>query len=256
MRRLWKHRYLIGSFTRRQFQIRYRQSALGIVWAFIVPVATLGAGILVFKEIAGVDTGETGYELSTLAGLVPWAFFAGSLAFGVASVVQDKAMVTKLAFPRAVLPLGMIGVSFLDFAIALGIFVGLALILGEGIPLTALWLPLILLVEVVLVAGLVFLGAALNVFVRDVRLIVPLMVQFWLLLTPVLYPLSEAPEGIRSFLMLNPMTGVVLSARGALLSTEPLDLMLLLPAAIGAVAILVLGAWYFSSTEHRFADVV
>jgi ABC-type polysaccharide/polyol phosphate export permease len=256
LRELWSHRDLVRTITRRQFHIRYRQSALGFVWAFLVPLATLGAGSLVFDTIAGVDTGETSYAIFSLAGLVPWIFFATALSFGVGSIVADKSLVVKLAFPRAVLPLGMVGVSFIDLAISGGIFIALAYLLGEGLSITALWVPLILALEVLLVVGLVLLGSALNVFARDIRLGIPLLVQLWLLLTPVLYPLSEVPPSLRTWFMANPMTGIVETVRGALVLDRAPSFDLLVPSIVGALGALLLGVWYFRSTEPQFADVI
>jgi lipopolysaccharide transport system permease protein len=254
VRRLWTHRSLVLSLARRQYQIRYRQSFIGLAWALIVPLATLGVGVIVFKRIAGLDTGQGSYALGTLAALVPWSFFASSLSFGVGSVVQDRSIVTKLSFPRAALPLGAVGSSMIDLTIAAAIFVGLAVITGAGLPLTSLWVPLLLIVEVALTAGLVLLGSAINVFARDIRLAVPLLVQFWLFLTPVMYPLSSV-EGLRTLYLLNPMTGIVESFRRVLVLGQPPDPSFLVPSLIGAGTALVLGAWYFAGTEARFADV-
>jgi lipopolysaccharide transport system permease protein len=256
MRRLWKYRHLAFSLARREFQIRYRQSFLGLLWAFILPLAALGAGSLVFKTIAGLHVKGESYELTTFAALVPWTFFASGLSFGVGSVVGQKSMVTKLNFPRFVLPLGMVGVSFLDLAISGSIFVGLAYLIGDGLRLTALWVPLLLLIEVAFVIGLAFFGSALNVFARDIRFAVPLLVQLWFLLTPVLYPLEAVPRELRSWYMANPMTGLVESFRRVLLVGQGPDLTLLLPAVLGSVVSLVIGSLYFWSTEKRFADVI
>jgi lipopolysaccharide transport system permease protein len=253
---LWRYRGLVSSLTRRQFHLRYRQSALGLTWAFLVPLATLGAGILVFKQIAGIDTGRTSYELFTLAALVPWVFLASSLSFGIPSIVQDKALVIKLAFPRAVLPLGMVGVSFLDFVISGAIYVALAYLLGVGLHITALWVPLIFLVEMALVIGLVLGGSALNVFARDIRLGVPLLVQLWLLLTPVLYPMDAVPAELRRWFLANPMTGIVESFRRVLVHGLAPDTGDLLSSVLGSSIALLVGLWYFRATERRFADVI
>jgi ABC-type polysaccharide/polyol phosphate export permease len=256
MRRLWPYRHLILALTVREYQVRYRQSFVGLLWAFILPLATLGAGTLVFKEIAGVATEEDSYALSTLAALVPWSFFATALVFGVGSVVAQKGLVIKLAFPRQTLPLGMVGVSFVDLAISAGIYVVLAYLIGDGLPLTSLWVPILLTVEVALVVGLVLLGSAANVFARDIRLGIPLLVQLWLLLTPVLYPLSAVPLDLRPLYLANPMTGLVESFRRVLLEGRNPDFGLMLITLVWAVVGLTIGSWYFAATEKRFADVI
>jgi lipopolysaccharide transport system permease protein len=250
---LWSRRALLLGLVRRQFQVRYRQSAGGVAWALIPPLATLGMGALIFNEILGVDTGRASYGVFAMAGLVPWTFFANSVQLGVPSVAQGITMVTRLAFPRGVLPLSMVGLSFVDLLVASVAFVAIALISGEGLPLTALWAPALLLVEIPLVVGVVLLGAALNVFARDIRLAVPLLVQLWLFLTPVLYRLPE--ERVSAF-MVNPMTGLVLSFRRVLVDGLPPDITILGPSIVGAVVLLALGWWYFSATEVRFADVI
>jgi len=256
IRRLWSHRYLVVSLIRRQFQLRYRQSAAGVAWAILPPLVTVGAATVVFDRVAQVDTGAIPYPLFAFAALTPWTFFASSLTFGVPSVVQNQQMVTRLAFPRAALPVSMIGLALVDLAIAGATFVVFVYVTGSTIPLTALWFPVLLLVEMFLVAGVVLLGSALNVFARDVKLAVPLLSQLWLFLTPVLYPLSEVPAGLRPWYQLNPMTGVVESFRSILVVGEAPQLSVLLPSAAGAMILLLVGWWYFSAVEHRFADVI
>jgi lipopolysaccharide transport system permease protein len=256
IRRLWSHRDLVVSLIRRQFQLRYRQSAAGVAWAVLPPLVTVGAATVVFDRVAQVDTGTIPYPLFAFAALTPWTFFASSLTFAVPSVVQNHQMVTRLAFPRAVLPVSMMGLALVDLAIAAATFVIFVYVTGSSIPLTALWFPILLLVEMILVSGVVLFGSALNVFARDVKLAVPLLAQLWLFLTPVLYPLSEVPEGLRPWYQLNPMTGVVESFRNILVVGAAPEPSVLLPSAAGAVLLLVLGWWYFSATEHRFADVI
>ena len=255
-RSIWSSRLLTFSLARREFQVRYRQSFVGIGWAIVPPLATLAVATLVFHKVAGVSSGETNYALFTLAGLVPWAFFASSLTFGIPSVALNHPMVTRLAFPRVALPISMVALSLVDLAIAGGLFVMVSLVAGGGLPITALWIPVPFLVEVVLVTGLVLLGSAVNVFARDVRLAVSLVVQLWLFVTPVMYPLSSVPPELRSWYLANPMTGLVESFRETLVYGNGLPADLLLPSAAGALAVFVIGSWYFHSTEHRFADVI
>jgi lipopolysaccharide transport system permease protein len=230
---------------------------VGITWAILPPLATLATANLVFKGIADVDTGNDSYSIVTMAALVPWTFFATSLTSGVPSVVSNSTTLTRIPFPRAALPLGTIGISMIDIAISAVIFVIMAYTIGEGLTLTALWFPALFALELILVVGVVLLGSAVNVFARDVKLAVPLGTQLWMFLTPVLYPLTsiESPE-IRAFMLANPMTGVVESFRDILVRGTAPDIGLLVPTMIGAGVLLLLGSWYFSSVESRFADVV
>lgn len=253
MRVMWSGRHLVASLVRRQYQLRYRQSFLGVTWAFLAPLATLGAAAIVFRGIVNVDTGGAPYALFALSALVPWTFFANSVSLAVPSVAIAQQMVPRLAFPRAALPLSMIGASLVDLGIATAIFVAFAYAMGPGLPATAAWLPLLMLIEIVFVIGIGLLGSALNVFARDIRLAVPLFVQLWLFLTPVMYPL---PEKARGWFLLNPMAGLVESIRGSLVFGRTPELDVLGPALVGGVAAFLLGSWYFRTTEHRFADVI
>lgn len=256
IRRLWDHRYLVSTLTYRQFRLRYRQSAVGLAWAILPPLITLGAGTIVFHEVAGVQTGNVPYAVFALAALAPWTLFANSLTFGVPSVVGSMLVVTRFSFPKAVLPVAAIGTALIDLSVAFAIFVIFALATGTGLPPTALWFPVLLAIELILCVGVALFASALNVFARDVRIVVPLFVQLWLLLTPVMYSLSDVPEGLRRLYLLNPMTGVVESFRRILVGGRAPDVGLLLPAAIGAAVALVVGFWYFHATESRFADVI
>jgi lipopolysaccharide transport system permease protein len=253
---LWAHRSLVYTLTRRQYDLRYRQSLVGVSWALLPPLVSLGAATLVFHGVVSVDTGGVPYPLFAMAGLAPWTFFANSLTVGVPIVQQAQQMVTRLAFPRAALPVSMIGISIVDLGIASVLFLVVALLGGEGLPVTALWFPLILVIQLLLVAGVVLLGSAMNVFARDIRLAVPVLVQLWLFITPVMYPLSETPRGLRAFFLANPMTGVVETSRRVLVYGKSPETELLLIATVGACSLFVLGAWYFAATEKRFADVI
>jgi lipopolysaccharide transport system permease protein len=230
---------------------------VGLAWAILPPIATLATAMLVFGNIAGVDTGKNSYSLITMAALVPWTFFASSLTSGIPSIVSNSTTLTRIPFPRAALPLGTIGISMIDISISMVIFTLMAYTIGDGLPLTALWLPALFALELILVVGVVLLGSAVNVFARDVKLAVPLGTQLWMFLTPVLYPLStvESPE-IRTFMLANPMTGLVESFRDILIHGTAPDVGLLMPTMIGAAGLLLLGSWYFSAVETRFADVV
>lgn len=256
LRRLWFQRHLVFTLARRQYQLRYRQSFVGVAWAFLLPLATLAAATLVFDKVARVETGEVSYPLFALSALAPWTIFATSITNGVPSILAAAPLITRLAFPRAALPLGAVIVAFLDLLISGLLFVGYALISGEGLPATALWSPLLLAVELVLIVGIVLFASALNMFARDARVIVPVLVNLWLLVTPVMYPLDEVPGNLRSWYLLNPMTGLIESFRRVLVYGEPPRFGLLLPAVVGAAAALLVGVWYFGSTESRFADVV
>jgi lipopolysaccharide transport system permease protein len=256
LKRLWTHRTLVLTLVRRQYQLRYRQSFAGFGWALIPPLATLGVGAILFGQVVDVKFGGQPYLVAAAAGIVPWTFFANSVTQGVPSIVGSLPMVTRLPFPRAVLPLSMVGLSFVDLAVASAAFIPLAYVLGDGLAVTALWSLPLLALEIPLVIGVALLGAALNVFARDIRLAVPLLVQLLLFLTPVMYPLSRVPEHLQGAYLLNPMTGIVESFRRVLVFGQPPTMRHLLPAIVGTAILFVVGLWYFRATEPRFADAV
>ncbi len=256
--RTWSHRSLLTSLIRRQFQLRYRQSVAGVFWAAIPPLVTVFASTLVFNQVAGVKSGLPGvpYPLFVFAAITPWTFFAGSVTFGVPSVASSQPMVSRLAFPRDVLPLSMVGLSLVDFAIASATFVIYLYATGNTLPATVVWVPALLVIEIVFAGGIVLFASALNMFARDVKLAVPFVMQLWLFLTPVMYPLSQVPDRLRSLYLANPMTGIVESFRLVLIVGRAPSLELLTPSLIGAVVASVVGVWYFAVTERRFADVI
>jgi homopolymeric O-antigen transport system permease protein len=258
IRRLWAHRHLVSSLVRRQYQLRYRQSLVGVAWAILPPLASLFVATIVFHGVMGVESPEKGvpYTLFTLAALTPWTFFAQSLSAGIPSIITSMQMVTRLPFPRAALPLSMIGTSLIDLGISVIGFMAFAILIGKGVPLTAIWLLLVIGVEIVLIVGVVLLGSAVNVFMRDIRIAVPLVTQLWLFLTPVMYSLESVPHGLRPLYLANPMTGLVEATREVLAYGRPPSVDLLLPAIVGAAAVLVAGVWYFDATESRFADAI
>lgn len=255
-RRLWSHRYLVFSLVRREYQVRYRQSAFGLIWAIVPSLILLATATLVFHRVARVDTGDTWYPIFVFAALAPWTFFASSLTGGVTGVTRASQMVTRLPFPKAALPLAMVGTALIDLAIASATFVVFAYVTGHPLPLTAVWYPPLLVIEIVLATGVVFFISAVNVFARDLKLAVPVLIQLWLFLTPVFYPLSAVPENLRRWFVINPMTGLADSFRRVLVDGLTPDAVLLMPAMIGAAVALVIGTWYFAATESRFADVI
>lgn len=254
--RLWQYRDLFRTYVGTQYRLRYRQSFIGVAWAVIPTLATLGVGIIVFHKVAKIDTGDVPYPLFTMSALIPWSFFASSMNGGINSISSAQSIVTRLPFPRAILPLCALGISLIDISVTFGLFVIFTYGYGRSIPITALWFPFLLLVEIGFTSGLVFLGSALNMFARDIRTIVPLAVQMWLFITPVMYPLDKVPEQFHALYLLNPMTGIVESVRDVLVYGTAPRFDLLIPAVVGAVFFLVVGTWYFRITEPRFADVI
>ena len=254
--RLWRNRSLLVSMIRRQYQLRYRQSFMGWVWAFVPPLVGTVVGTVVFHRVAGIETGNVPYPLFVMAGLVPWTFFSSSLVLGVPSLVQMTQTISRVPFPRAVVPLSMVGLAFLDLIVALLVFVVAAFLLGQGALMTWFAVPAILAVETVLTIGVVLFASGLNMFARDIRLAVPMAVQLWLFLTPVMYPLESVPQSLRLMYMLNPMTGVIESFRDVLVMGQLPSTEIWGQALLSAAIFFAIGTWYFAATEPRFADVI
>lgn len=252
---LWTYRSLLSSLIKRNYQLRYRQSLAGFGWAIFPPIASLLVGTLVFHKVIGVKT-DVPFYVFMMAGLVPWTFFASGLNGAVPSVVGSIQLVTRLNFPRSVLPLSMLGTSLIDLAIAGVLYVVVAIATGFGLRLSSLWFPVVLLIEIVFTTGIALWLSALNSFARDIRLAIPLAMQLWLFLTPVMYPVDQIPSNLRVWFELNPMTGLIQQFRLLLLKGRGLEIHLLAWPLIGSILVLALGAWYFGATEERFADVV
>jgi lipopolysaccharide transport system permease protein len=257
LRELWRFRELLFFLIWRDVKIRYKQTAIGAAWAVLQPVAFLFAFVFAFGRVAGDASAAVPYWLFALCGLVPWLFFSSAVSQTGVSVVNNQPLVTKVYFPRILLPLSASGLAFVDFAVAF--IVLLILVLAGGIAFGPgfLALPVVLLVLLLSAVGLGVFLAALTVRFRDFRLVVPLVLQLWMFLTPGIYDQSgRAVTGlVQEYLLLNPMQAVVVNFRAAVLGT-PFDWPGLgVSAAIG-VALFLFGAWYFRRTEKAFADVI
>jgi lipopolysaccharide transport system permease protein len=253
---LFTYRDLLFAWTWRTVRARYQQSLLGGLWAVIQPAAAVAIFSVVFTRFVKVDTSGVPYVLFSFATMVPWTFFSSSLTDMVNSLVENMGLVTKIYFPREILPLAVMMARLLDFGIAVVVLV--ILMVYYHVPLFEvvwLYIPLILLIQVGLVLGLGLMGAALNVFYRDIKHVIVLGLQLWLYASPVIYPVSVVPERLRSLYFVNPMAGVVEAYRSVLIHAKAPDGHLLWSAFL-ALVVLVLGFWFFKRVETQFADVL
>lgn len=256
IRELIGYRELLWSLALRDIKVRYKQSVLGASWAILQPVMMTAIFTVVFSYFTRIDTQGIPYPIFAYAAMLPWTFFANSLSFGVPSIVSNTNLVTKIYFPRETFPLAAILACFVDFVVASAVFVGLMVYYHYGLNVHMLWLPLVLLIQIMLAIAITFLLSAINVFFRDIRFVIPLLVQVWMFASPVVYPVSAVPERFRSLYMLNPMAGVLDSFRTVLLKGEPPHLPYLLPAALVAVTLLCVSYTCFKKLEMSFADVI
>src|ERR1700694_1442880 len=253
---LWEYRELLYFLIWRDIKVRYKQTALGATWAIIQPFFTMVVFSLFFGRLAKVPSDGIPYPIFSFAALVPWTFFANGLSQSSNSLVGSGALITKVYFPRLIIPLASVFSGIVDFLIAFAVLIAMMLYYGMLPTLNILWLPLFVLLAFVTSLGVGLWLSALNVEDRAVRYIVPFITQFWLLATPIAYPSSLLHEPWRTIYGLNPMVGVVEGFRWALLrsNTAPGPIIAVSPAA--AVVILITGAFYFRRMEKTFADIV
>lgn len=256
LQELFAARELLFTWTRREFRVRYSQSFLGAAWAVLQPLTLMVIFSVVFGFVLQVETNGVPYPLFSYAGSLPWTFFASSLTFAIPSLVNNMNLVSKIYFPREILPLSSILVCLIDFLVGAVLLIPLLIIYRVEIGLYALLLPLIVLIQMMFAFGLTLILSAMNVFFRDVRFVIPLALQILLYLSPVIYPASQVPEALRPVYFLNPMAVLIESFRAVLIFNQPPDWLLLGLAALVSLVLLVVGYRYFKLAERRFADVI
>ncbi len=255
LQELWEYRELLYFLTWRDIKVRYKQTVFGVAWAVIQPFFTMIVFSLFFGKLAKVPSDDLPYPIFSYAALLPWNLFASSLGQSANSLVNSANLIKKIYFPRLVIPLSSVLSGTVDFAIAFTILLGMMIYYGIR-PTSTVWLlPFFLLLTLITALGVGVWLSALNVEFRDVRYVVPFLIQFWLFATPVAYPSSLLTGGWRILYGLNPMTGVVEGFRWALLGTQPPSAMLGVSAFI-SLAIFVSGVLYFRRMEKGFADLV
>lgn len=254
---LWEYRELLYFLTWRDIKVRYQQTALGVAWAVLQPFLSMVIFTLFFGRLAGLDarTGEVPYPVYVYAGLLPWTFFSNAVTNSGNSLVANTSLITKMYFPRLIIPLASVGAGLVDLAFATLVLV--AMMLYYGTPLTPglALVPLFAIGVLVAATGIGALLSALMVRFRDFRYVVPFVLQIWLFSTPVIYPPSIVPAEWRWALAINPMSGLVDGFRAAFLGA-PIDWTSAGIALAASILLFGLGATYFRAVERRFADVI
>jgi lipopolysaccharide transport system permease protein len=254
---LWVYRELVYFLTWRNLKVRYKQTALGASWAILQPFLTMVVFSIFFGNLAKIPSDGVPYPIFSYTALLPWTLFAKALTDASHSLVQNSHMITKVYFPRLILPLASILSGLVDFALAF--LVLFAMMLFYGIyPTSAVWtLPLFVLLAMITALGVGIWLSAMNVLYRDIGYVLPFLTQFWMTLTPIAYPASLLPEKWRLIYALNPMTGVVEGFRWALLgSSASAPTGMLAVSSVISVLVLITGLLYFRRMERRFADMV
>ena len=257
---LWAYRELLYFLVWRDLKVRYKQTALGVAWIVLQPLVSMAIFSVLFGTLLNVPSGEVPYPVFAYAALLPWNYFAQSLTRSSTSVVGSAHLISKVYFPRLLIPASGVLSGLVDFGIAFVVLIGLMAYYGLAPTPAALWLPLFLLLAMGTALGFGLWLSALNVRFRDVNYLIPFLVQIWMYLTPVVYGSTLIPERYRFLLSLNPMTGVVEGFRWALLGdrlaeARPSGALFALSIAI-ALAVLAGGVLFFRHTEDTFADII
>lgn len=256
MREYWRYRELLYFLVWRDIKIRYKQTFLGVAWAVLQPLLTTVVFFVFFGKLARIPSDGIPYPVFAYTGIVAWTYFATAVANGSSSLVGNAGLLTKVYFPRVHIPAAAVLGGLLDFA--LGSLLLIVIMAYYGMvpsPGLLLW-PLLALPMVMLAMGMSMWLAALNVRYRDIKYVVPFVVQLWMFLTPIIYPLSMVPEQYRLWLALNPMTGLIEAFRAAALPGRTLDWEILLVSTGLAMVIFIVGLNYLRKAERSFADVI
>ncbi|KAB2903045.1 MAG: ABC transporter permease [Anaerolineae bacterium] len=253
---LWEYRELLYFLTWRDVKVRYKQTVLGIAWAVIQPVSTMIVFSIFFGRLAEIPSDGIPYPVFSYAALVPWTFFSNGLRQSSESLVLNTTLITRVYFPRLIIPLSAILSGVVDFVLAFGVLLGMVLAYGIVPTGNLLFLPFFMLLAAVTALGVGIWMAALNVQFRDVRYTVPFLIQLWLFITPIAYPSSLLDTPWRTIYGLNPMVGVVEGVRWSLLGTDTAPQSIFLASTLVALGLLITGLLYFKRMEITFADVI
>jgi lipopolysaccharide transport system permease protein len=254
-RELWAYRNLFHVLVARDVKIRYKQTVLGFAWAIIQPVMIMVVFSIFFGQLAQIPSDGFPYPIFVYTALLPWTFFQSAVTHAANSVVGSSALVSRVYFPRLIIPLASIGSSFVDFLIAAAILLLLMIYYGVGWGLNLLAVPILILGIILTALGIGTFVAALNVAYRDFRYIVPYVLQLWLIASPVVYSASLVPEHWQWIFHLNPMAGIIEGFRSAFLG-KPFDVIALTISHVVAIIVFLAGVAYFDKVERRFADII
>ena len=253
---IWRFRELLYFLAWRDVKVRYKQTAFGAGWAILQPVLTMAVFTVVFGHFVGVPSDGIPYAAFAFAALVPWMFFSSTLLRAGNSLVGNSNLISKVYFPRIIMPVAAAGAGLVDLLLALATLSVLLIALRVSLSSAVVALPLFVILAAVTAVGAGVWLSALSVRYRDVANVMPFLTQLWLYATPIAYPASLIHGKLHIVFALNPMTGVVEGFRWSLLGTRPLDLQALVVSSLVAVCVLTSAIFYFQRVEQHFADVV
>jgi lipopolysaccharide transport system permease protein len=253
---IWKYRELLFFLTWRELKVRYQQTLLGAAWAIIQPLMQMIVFTFIFGGIARMTSEGIPYPIFSYTALLPWGLFAKSLTDAGRSMVMNRNMITKIYFPRLIIPIASVFSGLVDFMVAFVILLGLMVYYHITPTRAILLLPLFMLLAIVAALGVGLWLSAMNVQYRDVGHVLPFLTQFWMFVTPVIYPASRIPAKWQLLYSLNPMTGVVEGFRWALLGTSSAPTSMMAVSAAISIILLIGGLFYFRRMERTFADMI
>lgn len=259
IRELWQYRELFYFLTWRDVKVRYKQTALGVTWAIIQPLFNMLLFTIIFGRLAKLPSDNIPYPLFAFAGLLPWTFFANAISTASSSLVGNSHLITKVYFPRLIIPAAAILAAVVDFAFAFGTMALLVLYYQVPLTINLLAIPFLVLISIVLAFGVGTFMAALQVKYRDIRYVIPFLIQFWMFATPIIYPASLMPQQYRIIYSLNPMAGIIEAYRAALLggiNGAGLNWLYLSLSSLITLLVLLYSIFSFRRMEKMFADVV
>jgi lipopolysaccharide transport system permease protein len=255
-RSLWQYRELLYFLIWRDVKVRYKQTIIGMAWVVLQPVLTMIVFTLVFGRFARIPSDGMPYPVFIFAALLPWNLFASSLGRGGDSVVQHANLISKVYFPRLILPIAGVMSPMIDFGVAFVVLIAMMAAYGIAPGAGILALPLFVLLAMLTALAVSLWTSALNVRYRDVGHAIPFVIQLWMFASPVAYPVSIVPERWRLLYSLNPMAGVIEGFRWALLGKENFDAQVAVVSTLAVVMLLVPAAIFFRNTERTFADLI
>jgi lipopolysaccharide transport system permease protein len=252
---LWKFRELLYFLAWRDIKVRYKQTLLGVAWAILQPLLTMLLFWILFGRLAGIKSEGVPYPIFAFAALVVWSFFATAVTNSSNSLVGSSHLITKVYFPRMIIPMAAVGAGLMDLIITLLLLVVMGFYYGLELGWTTLMVPVLMLLTMCLAVGVGMWLSALNVKYRDVRFALPFLVQLWMFASPIIYPSSMLPARWRWVLRLNPLTGIIENFRASLFRRQ-FDWAGLGVSTVLTVALLIYSAYAFRRVEKRFADIV
>lgn len=250
------HRELITALTISGIKAKYKQSILGVGWAIFQPLALMIISLFIFSYLAKVPSDNIPYPIFSYAALVPWVLFSTALSYAIPSLVTNINLLRKIYFPREVFILSAVLTSLFDYFIAFIIFLGMLMYYDITLGINIIFFPLILLIQILLMVGVSLMGSIINVAFRDVANALPVILQIWMLGSPIVYPLSLVPDKYKNFYMLNPMAGIIDSYRNIFLENTAPNFYYLFIAAVVSLIIFILGYSIFKKGEEIIADII